>query len=86
MTPCFSIQICFYPRFNGGFYITGPGKYMTQARMALGFVDIRLWWQPGHDAEFVGMMRDSPAVDPSEYFTIPAKQPEAHAGDNEGTA
>lgn len=73
MNPCFSIQICLFPRFNGGFYVTGPSEHMLAVRIAIGFMDIRFWWQPAHgvDAEFIGMLRgDTPSQ--GEYFTIPS--------------
>ena len=40
-----NIQVCIFPRFDGGFYFTGPhGRMNRFVRLALGFIDFRVWW------------------------------------------
>lgn len=40
-----NIQVCIYPRFDGGFYVSGPrGPMNRMVRVGLGIIDIRLWW------------------------------------------
>ena len=43
-----NIQICLYPRFDGGFYFSGPrGPLNRMVRLSLGLIDFRLWWVTG---------------------------------------
>lgn len=38
-------QLCFYPFFDGGFYVTGPhGALNRMVRVSLGVIDFRIWW------------------------------------------
>lgn len=40
-----NLQVCVYPYFDGGFYISGPhGPLNRMARIGLGVIDFRIWW------------------------------------------
>jgi hypothetical protein len=47
--PNLNIQVCFYPLFNGGLYLTFSWS-MKMLRVSLGVIDFRLWWdhRPEH--------------------------------------
>jgi hypothetical protein len=38
-------QLCLYPFFDGGFYLSGPyGPLNRAVRISLGVIDFRIWW------------------------------------------
>lgn len=60
MRPNVNIQICFYPYFNGGFYLSGSFfKPMNRMmRLSLGFIDFRLWF----DITEGGLVKQGPRI------------------------
>jgi hypothetical protein len=42
--PHLGLQVCFYPKFDGGFYLNGPHHRNLVFRISLGVIDFRLWW------------------------------------------
>ena len=67
-----NLQVCIFPFFDGGFYITGPTKYMRMVRISLGFIDFRIWWD-SHGAFEKGPF-DSYAWKPGPAVQIPSKR------------
>jgi hypothetical protein len=38
-------QLCIYPFFDGGFFLTiGKGPLNRMIRLGMGFADFRIWW------------------------------------------
>ncbi len=67
-----NFQVCIFPFFDGGFYVTGPTKFMRMVRISLGFIDFRIWWD-SHGTVAAGPF-DAYEKRPGPFVDIPAKR------------